>query len=238
MRRLHLIALALSIPAHALAQAPAPSPPAAPPAAAAPRPDPSALLAEVDREWPGRDAPGAIDRIRGRLAEAEKLAPDDYGVLWRQARLYFWLADDPTLAKGEKSRLGKVSWEYGDRASRAAPDRVEGWNYAAAGMGNYALGIGIFTALRQGIEGKFKERLGKATRIKMNLGTLARIGFIVQRQDEIHEGPLLDLLLDYHQLAGRVIDGALSDLLGRHLADLKPAPEPEWDEEELEEADV
>ncbi|MBJ6725000.1 hypothetical protein [Geomesophilobacter sediminis] len=91
---------------------------------------------------------------------------------------------------------------------------------------------------RNALIADFGDKLGKATKIKMNLGTLARLGFIVQRQDEIHEGPLLDLLLDYHQLAGRVIDGALSDLLGRHLADLKPAPEPDWDEEELEEADV
>src|SRR5690242_9700003 len=40
----------------------------------------------------------------------------------------------------------------------------------------------------------FGEKLGKSTKIKMNLGTLARLGFIVQRQEEIHEGPLLDLV--------------------------------------------
>ncbi len=162
MRAHRLPALALALPAlMALAQpAPPPSVPAEPP-----RPDPAALLAAVDREWPERDSPGALDRIRGRLEEAEKLAPGDYGVLWRQARFYFWLADDPGLAKKEKSRLGKVSWEYGDRAAAADPSRVEGWNYAAAGMGNYALGIGIFTALRKGIEGKFKERLSRATAI-------------------------------------------------------------------------
>jgi cytochrome c-type biogenesis protein CcmH/NrfG len=32
-------------------------------------------------------------------------------------------------------------------------------------MGNYALGIGIFTALRQGIEKKFKDRLSRAEQI-------------------------------------------------------------------------
>jgi cytochrome c-type biogenesis protein CcmH/NrfG len=42
---------------------------------------------------------------------------------------------------------------------------VEGWNFAAAGVGNYALGIGVLTALRQGIEGKFKDRLSKAESI-------------------------------------------------------------------------
>jgi len=69
----------------------------------------------------------------------------------------------------------------------------------------------------------FGDKLGKATKIKMNLGTLARLGFIIQRQEEIYEGPLLDLVLDYNQLAGRILDGALHDLLGRHLADVIPS---------------
>jgi hypothetical protein len=81
------------------------------------------------------------------------------------ARHQFWRSDDPDVDKKEKSRLGKLGWEYGDRATAANPARVEGWHYAAAGMGNYALGIGVFTALRQGIEGKFKERLGRATQL-------------------------------------------------------------------------
>ncbi len=156
MRRLLLVA-ALAVPAVALAQG-------APVGGAAPA-DTRRLLASVDEEWARRDEPGAIDAMRGRLAEAEKLAPNDYDVLWRQSRLYFWLADDPSLPKKEKSRLGRMSWEYGDRAAAVNPAGVEGWNYAAAGMGNYALGIGIFTALRKGIEGKFKERLARATRI-------------------------------------------------------------------------
>ncbi|HET7826355.1 MAG TPA: tetratricopeptide repeat protein [Anaeromyxobacter sp.] len=126
---------------------------------------PSAPLAQVDVEWPRRDQPGVIDDMRAKLTAAEKAAPGDYEVLWRQARHYFWLADDPNLEKSEKSRLGKIAWDYGDRATQANPNRVEGWNYAAAGMGNYALGIGILTALRQGIEGKFKERLSRAEQI-------------------------------------------------------------------------
>ena len=47
-------------------------------------------------------------------------------------------------------------------ATAANPARAEGWHYAASGVGNYALGIGVLTALRMGIEGMFKERLAKA----------------------------------------------------------------------------
>ena len=163
MPRLPLLALGLSlaVPALALAQptkddAPRQAPPAEAPPAPAATPELrallGALLAEADGLYGRRDEPGVLATIRGRLEEAEKLAPGDYGVLWRLARLAFWQADDPKLDGKEKSRLGKIAWDYGDRATTADPSRVEGWHYASAGVGNYALGIGIFTALRQGIE--------------------------------------------------------------------------------------
>lgn len=89
---------------------------------------------------------------------------------------------------------------------------------------------------RKALIADFGDKLGKATKVKMNLGTLARLGFIVQRQEEIHEGPLLDLLLDYGQLAGRVLDGALHDILGRHLSEVLAARSEELEEDMEEEA--
>jgi hypothetical protein len=179
-----LLAAALAVPAAAYPQqdlvaapqapppgqqAPAPGEPAAPDAArqagAATTGAPEALLAEIDQAYRDRDAPGVTEAMGAKLQAAEKRWPQDYDVLWRIARHNFWLADDPGLAKNEKSRLGKIAWYYGDRATEANPDGVEGWNFAASGMGNYALGIGIFSALRQGIEGKFKERLSRAEKI-------------------------------------------------------------------------
>jgi tetratricopeptide (TPR) repeat protein len=123
------------------------------------------LLARVDAEWPRRDQPGRMQEIRAMLEQAEKAAPEDYGLLWRMARLYFWLSDDPALSNDEKSRLGKKAWEYGDRASARNPGGVEGWYFAAVGMGNYSLGIGVLKALGEGIEGKFRERLTRAEKI-------------------------------------------------------------------------
>lgn len=123
------------------------------------------LLASADAQWKVRDQPGVIDQLRVELERARKLAPDDYAVLWRLARLDFWVSDDASLPDGERSRLGKEAWELGDRATVVNPAGVEGWYYAALGMGNYALGLGILTALGQGIEGKFKERLARAETI-------------------------------------------------------------------------
>jgi tetratricopeptide (TPR) repeat protein len=126
---------------------------------------PPELLAEIDAVYRERDTPGALQAMEATLEDAARSWPGDYEVLWRLARHYFWLSDDPHLDKEEKSRLGRRAWEYGDLATAAEPERVEGWHYAAAGMGNYALGIGVISAMRQGIEGKFKERLSRAEQI-------------------------------------------------------------------------
>jgi len=171
-RALLLAALALA-PALAIAQ-PAARPDAAQHAPeetgaqAAPSPQLASLIAEIDATYARRDEPAQLATHRARLAEAEKLAPNDYAVLWRLARLNFWLADDPKLPGKEKSRLGRTGWDYGDRATAANPKGVEGWYFAAGGVGNYALGIGVITALRQGIEGKFRDRLSRAESLDPN----------------------------------------------------------------------
>lgn len=71
----------------------------------------------------------------------------------------------------------------------------------------------------------YAEACGGWTRISMNLGILARLGFIERRNKIIYEGPLLDLALDYETLAPRIIDGALGELLaGKTPAAVQPAP--------------
>ena len=64
---------------------------------------------------------------------------------------------------------------------------------------------------------------GGWTRINMNLGILSRLGFIERRNKIIFEGPLLDLTFDYEQLAPRIINGALGDLLTGKSAASEPS---------------
>lgn len=65
----------------------------------------------------------------------------------------------------------------------------------------------------------FGDRLGGKTRINLNLGQLARHGFVQRnRGGDIAEGPLLDLAFDYERTARRILDGALADLLAPHRA--------------------
>ena len=57
----------------------------------------------------------------------------------------------------------------------------------------------------------FGEKLGKKTRMDMNLGQLARLGFIERKSDLIMEGPARPLD-GYRCIEDRIINGALSDI--------------------------
>ena len=61
----------------------------------------------------------------------------------------------------------------------------------------------------------FGDQLGKKLRLDTNLKLLERHGFVTRRGEDIAEGPLLDLLIDYDLLAPRILDGALGDVLMR-----------------------
>jgi hypothetical protein len=63
-------------------------------------------------------------------------------------------------------------------------------------------------------------QLGGKMRVNVNLGVLSRLGFIERRNKVIYEGPLLDLAFDYAELAPRIINGALADLLPQRAAPL------------------
>jgi len=54
---------------------------------------------------------------------------------------------------------------------------------------------------------------GKARLQQFALPQLSRLGFIERKNKVIHEGPLLDLAFDYAEMAPRILQGALSDLL-------------------------
>ncbi|MDO9012506.1 MAG: hypothetical protein Q7U78_11965 [Gallionella sp.] len=70
--------------------------------------------------------------------------------------------------------------------------------------------------------------LGGRVRIQQfALPQLSRLGFIDLRNKVIHEGPLLDLAFDYAEMAPRILQGALADLLKQRgvLADVETTEE-------------
>jgi tetratricopeptide (TPR) repeat protein len=140
-------------------------PPAAPTGAAAPvgsAATPANVSNRADTLHQRRDAPGILAEERALLEGALGRAPGDYGLLWRVARAYFWLSDDPGIDNDARSKWGKLGWDCAERAITANPAAAEGYYWAAVNMGSYALGLGVVRALTLGLEGKFKDRLGRA----------------------------------------------------------------------------
>jgi len=120
------------------------------------------VKARIDALHRRRDDRAALAEERRLVDGALARASGDYEVLWRAARLYFWLSDDPSIATDERSKIGKIGWDVAERAIAANPEQAAGYYWAAVNMGNYALGLGMVKALTMGLEGKFKGRLERA----------------------------------------------------------------------------
>jgi hypothetical protein len=120
------------------------------------------LTARLDDLYRRRDDKGAWHEQQRLVQTLIGRAPDDYAVLWRAARFYFWASDDPGVPKEQRSRWGKDGWDLAERAIVVNPNDVAGYYWAAVCMGNYAMGLGVVKALSQGMEGKFRERLSRA----------------------------------------------------------------------------
>ena len=132
-------------------------------------------LAQADALWVRRDEAGVQDQLLQLTADGAKAHPEDFEWLWRAARIQLWAGDGQT-DNDKKKAFGQAAWDYGDRAARAKPGAVEGYYYAAAGIGSYSQAVGILNALGQGLESKFNERLDKAININpkfANAGPLA-----------------------------------------------------------------
>ncbi|HMF43677.1 MAG TPA: hypothetical protein VKQ32_23545 [Polyangia bacterium] len=121
-----------------------------------------AVLARVDDLYKRRDDRAAWHEEQRLVQALIARAPNDYEVLWRAARFYFWASDDPGVSKEQRSRWGKDGWDFAEHAITINPNDVAGYYWGALCMGNYALGLGVMKALSQGMEGKFRERLTHA----------------------------------------------------------------------------
>ena len=165
-----------------MAQEQPPSPPRAPdqypsglqmppeivPGQAAPQRRPGASgewIAEWDDLWKRRGDPAAVTRLEQIIDDHLGEDPDGFETNWRQASLVAWEADGEPDGSEQKAAKGKVAWEAGDKAIRANQNDVRGHYYAGVGVGLYSEGVGILTALSQGLEGKFRERLLAALRL-------------------------------------------------------------------------
>ena len=154
------------------AAAPAVAPAAAAPAAAAPAaaappaaPAANAWIARYDELYATRDQGKSLKEMFALAEAAIAKDPNDFEGRWRLAQLYCWQANGMSDGSDLKAQIGKRCWEQGEKAVAIKPDDVRSPYWATVGMGLYSEGLGILSALSQGIEGKFKTRVQEAIKI-------------------------------------------------------------------------
>ena len=118
----------------------------------------AAPAAKLDELWKTRDSADAVKLNDDVIREGLKAAPTDYDVLWRAARIRWWVADGLTDGKLKK-QVAKEGWNYAKRAVEAKPAGAEGKYYTALNIGAYSQAVGILKALSEGLEGQFVESL-------------------------------------------------------------------------------
>lgn len=148
----------------ALALVAQPTPPGPPPQRGVPVAEgPAGWREQFDELWRHRDEPGAEKKLEQVVQQHLAVEPRSFDANWRLASLYNWQAD---VKEGdEKAALGRKAWEAGDKAIAANASDARGHYNAGVGIGLYSEGVGIITALSQGLEGKFRDRILAALRI-------------------------------------------------------------------------
>lgn len=114
--------------------------------------------ARLEELWKKRETADGLKQNEEALTEALKASPQDYEVLWRAARLRWWVADGSTDEK-QKKQMAKEGWNFAKRAIELKPDAVEGKYFAAINIGAYSQAVGILKALTDGLEGQFVDNL-------------------------------------------------------------------------------
>ena len=135
---------------------------AAGPDAVAPPPI-AEVTARLDALHARRDDPAALREARALADGAVARAPSDYGVLWRAARVLFSESDDKRRPESDRQAAAKQAYDLAQRAIAVNPNDVAAQYWAALSIGNYAENMGVVRALANGIEGKFKRPLERAT---------------------------------------------------------------------------
>ena len=119
------------------------------------------VSAQLDALYSQRHDKEKLKQLEKAVEDALSAHPEDFGVLWRASRFYYWQCDGQT-SPAQKKALGQKSTDLGQKALAKNPERIEGHYFAAIGIGCYSQAIGVVTALRQGVEGKFNKWLDKA----------------------------------------------------------------------------
>ena len=124
------------------------------------------LLPEIDALY----AKGGLENLGktvGLCADALKQNPESHEANWKCARSVRKYADMARKNEVEGWKTicktnGKAAMAYAQKAIRIDPDKPDGYYYYGLGVGVYSDGVGILTAIKEGLKDKTSENLEKA----------------------------------------------------------------------------
>ncbi len=124
--------------------------------------DPDALFEKEDLK--------DLEEMIGIYEEVLADNPDSFGLNWKIARgcrFYADLAKRLEVSDWEDicRQYGKKGMDHAKKAIELKPERPEGYYYYGLCAGSYSDGVGLFTALSEGLKNKTKDNLEKAYKI-------------------------------------------------------------------------
>lgn len=117
-----------------------------------------AALLEVDRLHDTREQGSNGDKGTELLRGLAKTSPESFDVNWRIARALFW-ASEAMTDKDRRRTLATEGWDAGKKALAVKPKSADALYWTSLCVGSYSQSIGILTALREGVEAKFRDPL-------------------------------------------------------------------------------
>ena len=122
-------------------------------------------IVQVDELWIKRDDPQVAAQISATMKQFGD--SQDYDKLWRAARWYFWEADGAKDDAGKKA-LAKQGWDVGEKAKKIDSKGLEAKYWTSVNIGTYSEAVGIFNALTEGLEAKFRDPLEQCVKADPN----------------------------------------------------------------------
>jgi len=121
-----------------------------------------------DRRWSQRDERSVLEELYNLAKDAQKKNANDFDANLRLAAVLVWQADGLADGTNAKAQSGKQGWNLAEKALAVNPEDVRAQYYGGTGIGLYSEGVGILTALGEGLEGKFRSRVEAALRLDKN----------------------------------------------------------------------